>query len=89
MYLLNLVILLLILINLGVCSYGLYKKVNEKYMNGDDYGKELLNKFKESQDEGYSDLDEERLSSKFDSEGEGYEDSREAVQANLSDLYGE
>lgn len=84
---LNLLILLLILVNIGLCCYGVYMKVNETYMNGEDYGKELMNKFKESQQsEGYE-LDSDRLVNKFSGEGETYQDSQDIVKSNLSNLY--
>jgi hypothetical protein len=91
MYLLNLLILLLILINIGVCSYGVYKKTSEKYMNGEEghgFKEEVMRQFKESQNEGY-DIDSSRLINKFSGEGEGetYEDSQDIVKANLSNLY--
>jgi hypothetical protein len=86
---LNLLILLLILINIALCSYGLYKKVNESYMDGSDYAKELMNQFKESQkSEGYE-LDSDRLVNKFSGEGETYEDTQDIVKSNLSNLYGQ
>lgn len=91
MYLLNLVILLLILINLAVCSYGLYKKVNETYyMDGEgdspDYATKMLDAFNK---EGYEDelLNADELKSKFNSEG--YEEDGDTIKANLSNLYGE
>ena len=92
MYLLNLLILFLILFNLVLCSYGLYRKVTEKYIDGDEaknYGEDLLKKFKESENEAYEDEDNSRLMNKFSGEGntEGYDDYQDKVQKSLSNLY--
>jgi hypothetical protein len=78
-FLLNLVILVLIVINISLSSYALYKKVNESYMNG-DY-KSLMDAFKKSTEkekkEEYSDIDG----------GEGYQDSRVELQGKLDNMY--
>jgi hypothetical protein len=91
MNLLNLAILVLIIINISLCSYGIYKKVNESYMNGDGpgYKEALMSAFNESKDEGYEVEDTDRLMNKFSGSGEGYQDGQEDVKQNLSSLYGE
>ena len=64
-------------------------KTNETYINGSEYGQELLNQFKKSQKiEGYE-LEYDRLINKFNSEGSINEDAQDTVKRNLSDLYGE
>jgi hypothetical protein len=94
MYLLNLLILVLILINLGLCSYGLYNKTtSEKYEDpeGPGYKEAIMKQFEESKNENYEDqpVNADDLINKFNSEGENYEDTQDTVKQNLSSLYGE
>jgi hypothetical protein len=91
MNLLNLVILVLILINISLCSYGLYKKVNETYVDGEGpgYKEAVIKQFEASKSEGYGEIDSDRIMNKFSGSGEGYQDHQESVKQNLSSLYGE
>ena len=92
MYLLNLLIVVLILINIVLCSFTLYKKTSEKYEEpeGPGYKEAIMKKFEESKNEGYEEPeDADRLIRKFNSENETYEDTQDVVKKSLSDLYGE
>ena len=55
--------------------------------DGSEYKDSVMKAFKESNTEGYGDIDETRLMNKFS--GEGYQDDQESVKQNLSSLYGE